>query len=328
MTRGRTDGDGSVLGAPSRYPDGADEVGQVIEVILDRVASLVNDGVTGTKLRGEDTLRLTSVVSESHDDRTRESVVTKGDNREVLEDFEPLLELSAARRRNDQRTIDGIVGEISKELNDELQLLAEAKVQRWATATRVQYLYDGTPSRAYVEAKLLYRDGFYTATIMMCRSIAEMICYDRLDGRSHSFGSREEVERKSFRALLRWLRDNDPAISQAVFDRLNSLYDLGNNYVHPKAGYDAKSDSLKALDMIGESVFDVYGVKGSADLVGRKVRSAYLDLPDVCSGANFMLTAFTSVGAAVAHPARHHERKAPRAPARKQTAKKPRTRRS
>jgi hypothetical protein len=54
---------------------------------------------------------------------------------------------------------------------------------------------------------MLYRDGFYEATIMLCRSTAEMICYERLDGAAHPFGTVQDVERRNFRELLRWLRD-------------------------------------------------------------------------------------------------------------------------
>ncbi len=157
---------------------------------------------------------------------------------------------------------------------------------------------------------MLYRDGFYEATIMVSRSIAEMICYDRLDGVAHPFGSVQQIERKSFRDLTKWLSANDHRITKTVFDNLNSLYDLGNNYVHPKAGQNAKDDSLKALHLIGESVFEIYGVKSFDEMIGRTVRTPYTDYPDICSGTNFLLTAFTSPEAAKEHTRRHRSTKA------------------
>lgn len=105
-----------------------------------------------------------------------------------------------------------------------------------ATATVVLRFYDRAPVRTYIQTKMLYRDGFYEATIMVSRSIAEMICYDRLDGVVHPFGSVQQVERKNFRDLIKWLSSNDHRITTTVFDNLNALYDVGNNYVHPKAG--------------------------------------------------------------------------------------------
>jgi hypothetical protein len=111
---------------------------------------------------------------------------------------------------------------------------------------------------------------------------------------SHPFGTREQIEQKKFRPLLRWLFENDASVSQRVFTNLNALYDLGNNYVHPKAGHDAKEDSLKALHLIGESLFEIYGVRGIDDLIGKKLRTPYSDFPDICGGHNFWLIGFAS----------------------------------
>lgn len=159
---------------------------------------------------------------------------------------------------------------------------------------------------------MLYRDGFYQATIMVSRSIAEMICYDRLDCMTNPFGTRDEVERKNFRTLLKWLFENDSLVTQKVFGNLNGLYDLGNNYVHPKAGQNPEGDSLRALHLIGESIFEIYGVKSFDEMIGKTVRTPYADFPDICGGHNFWLTAFTSPQAALEHPRRHSKRKASR----------------
>lgn len=75
--------------------------------------------------------------------------------------------------------------------------------------------------------------------------------------------------------------------------------------MHPKAGQNAKDDSLKALNLIGESVFAVYGVKSGNELVGRKLKSPYMDYPDICGGINFALFGFTSPAAALAYQRRH-----------------------
>jgi len=168
---------------------------------------------------------------------------------------------------------------------------------------------DTAPTRAYIQAKMLYRDGFYQATIMVARSIAEMFCYDRLDRMPNPFGTREQIEQKNFRPLLKWLFENDLSVNERVFNNLNELYDLGNNYVHPKAGHDAKEDSLRALHLIGESLFEIYGIKGIDDLIGKKLRTPYMDFPDICGGHNFWLTAFKSPQAALDHSRRYHKSK-------------------
>jgi hypothetical protein len=225
---------------------------------------------------------------------------------EILEDYELLLELRAAYERRNRPAYDGILRELTQELADEYRAKIDDKVRRWASATVVLRFYDRPPARAYIQAKMLYRDGFYEATIMVSRSIAEMICYDRLDGVAHPFGTLQQVERKCFRDLIKWLAGNDSRITRKVFDNLSSLYDLGNNYVHPKAGQNAKDDSLKALHLIGESVFEVYGVKSFDELIGRALRTPYTDYPDICGGTNFWLTGFTSPRAAMEHQQRHN----------------------
>ena len=225
---------------------------------------------------------------------------------EILEDYEPLLELKAAFEAGNRRAFDGGLHELADELANEYRTKIEEKVCRWATATIVLRFYDRAPVRTYMQAKMLYRDGFFEATIMVSRSIAEMICYDRLDGVAHPFGSVQQVERKNFRDLIKWLAANDHRVTKKVFDKLNSLYDLGNNYVHPKAGQNAKDDSLKALLLIGESVFEIYGVKSFDEMIGRRVKTPYIDYPDICSGTNFLLTAFTSPEAAKEHSRRHN----------------------
>lgn len=220
---------------------------------------------------------------------------------EILEDYEPLLDLKAAFEAGNRPAFDGVLRELADELANEYRTKIEEKVCRWATATVVLRFYDRPPVRAYIQAKMLYRDGFYEATIMVSRSIAEMICYDRLDGLAHPFGTAQQIERKGFRDLIKWLVANDHRITTKVFDNLNSLYDIGNNYVHPKTGQNAKDDSLRALYLIGESVFEVYGVKPLDELVGRTIRTPYTDYPDICSGTNFLLTGFTSLEAAIEH---------------------------
>src|SRR5262245_59642837 len=112
----------------------------------------------------------------------------------IIEDYEPLLELKAAFEARQRPAFDGVLLELSDELAAEYRAKIIEKVSRWATATVVPRFYDMPPARAYIQAKMLYRDGFYEATIMVSRSIAEMICYDRLDGVAHPFGNMQQVE--------------------------------------------------------------------------------------------------------------------------------------
>lgn len=119
----------------------------------------------------------------------------------VIEDHEPLLELKEAHDTGDWQAFHGLVNELSEDLANEYRTKIQDKVCRWSTATCVLRFYDRPPARAYIQAKMLYRDGYYEATIMVSRSIAEMVCYDRLDGLAHPFGTPEQVERRCFRDL-------------------------------------------------------------------------------------------------------------------------------
>jgi len=62
------------------------------------------------------------------------------------------------------------------------------KISRWINITKVPYFYDVLPVRFYIQAKMLYRDGFYEAAISVSRSICEMICYEELAKIPHPFG--------------------------------------------------------------------------------------------------------------------------------------------
>jgi len=223
----------------------------------------------------------------------------------ILEDFEQLLEARHALLQGDQKRYDMIAEDIEKELAAEYCTQLPKKIHRWVDATVVQYFEDSPPVRFYIQAKMLFRDGFYEATVMLCRAAAEMICYHQFDAVAHPFGTSEEVEKTNFRKLLKWLFDNDPKVDESCFNELNRLYDIGNNYVHPKAGQNPSEDSIEALHSLGHALLIIYGLKCAKDMIGRTVRSPYSDFPDINSGMNFIPTAFATPEAAEKYASRH-----------------------
>ena len=52
---------------------------------------------------------------------------------------------------------------------------------------------------------MLYRDGFYEASIVVSRSVCEMICYDLLSKLQHPFGDLDEIEVPMYRAFVNFL---------------------------------------------------------------------------------------------------------------------------
>ncbi len=232
-------------------------------------------------------------------------MATIDENTDILEEFEPLLEARAAAKSGNHQVYERLLQEIEQELGDEYVANIHRKIERWLEVTVVQYFYDRRPVQFYFQAKMLYRDGFYEAAIMLCRSISEMICYERLDGIAHPFGNLQQIEKKNFRDLIKWLHSNDPSIDIKVHNNLNALYDIGNNYVHPKTGFSAPADALNTLHLIGEALYIVYGIKDYKELMGHRIRAAYIDFPDINSGQNLLMTVFATPSAAAEHQHRH-----------------------
>ena len=79
---------------------------------------------------------------------------------EILEDYEPLLELKDAYAAGDRATFEGVYRELIEELANEYRAKIHEKVSRWANATVVLRFYNRPAVRAYIQAKMLYRDGF------------------------------------------------------------------------------------------------------------------------------------------------------------------------
>ena len=133
---------------------------------------------------------------------------------------------------------------------------------------------------------------------MMARSICEMVCYELIDRVSHPFGSREDIECESFRKLSRFLHDNAKVLPLKSFELLNELYDIGNNYVHPKANQTPKDDSRFCLLKLGEALWGVFGASSADIKTGVTIQSAYAAFPEICTSYHFMMDVFISPEAA------------------------------
>lgn len=145
---------------------------------------------------------------------------------------------------------------------------------------------------------MLYRDAFYEATIMMARSVCEMVCYELLDKIPHPFGTHEDVEKQSFRKLARFLREEANALPQHSFDLMNEIYNIGNNYVHPKANQNPKNDSRTCLLKLGEALWEIFGATSDDLRPGVTIQTAYTAFPEICSLYAFPIDAFATPEAA------------------------------
>jgi len=208
----------------------------------------------------------------------------------ILQEYEFLIGANLARERDDQKSYASFISDIRKDLKEEYLGNLDEKIDRWLDVTRVMHFSNARPVEFYMQTKLLYRDGFYEAAIMVARSTAEMICYDILQNLSHPFGTSEEIERHNFRKLARFLFDDAHYIDERVHTLLNSIYDIGNNYVHPKANKEAKQDARKCMLLLGETIDRLYSV-GSFK-VGTTLKNAYAAFPDICKGLRLGIVFF------------------------------------
>ncbi|MCB9458002.1 MAG: hypothetical protein H6670_00025 [Anaerolineaceae bacterium] len=208
----------------------------------------------------------------------------------ILLEYENLLRFGATSGNETSEILNAIKIDMSNQYHDEI----EVKVSRWAEVTGYRMFFKSKPVEYYMQAKMLYRDGYYEAAIMMARSICEMICYDLLFYVEHPFGSQKDVEKVNFRKLAKHLfRTN--VIGKDTLDCLNNMYDLGINYVHPKTAQNPTEDSKSILRDLGNTLFLIYGVKPDSDLKsGMKIETAYSSFPDIAKCYHYPIDVFAT----------------------------------
>jgi len=216
----------------------------------------------------------------------------------ILQEYEYLLGASGAAARGDGQSYESFFADIREDVSGEYGGNLDDKIRRWVDVTRAQYWRQSQSVEFYTQAKMLYRDGFYEATIMMSRSICEMICYEFLDKVSHPFGSREDVEKQNFRRLASFLHEDAKCLPQRSFALINEIYDTGNNYVHPKAGQNPKNDSRTCLLKLGEALWDIYGASADDIRPGTTIQTAYAAFPEICGRYAFPIDVFATPEAA------------------------------
>ncbi len=127
------------------------------------------------------------------------------DKKDIVSDFEELLKLKEFQRDNEKKPYECTYEQISKSLSNEYVENIDEKIRRWLSVTHFLYFEDVVPVKFYLQAKMLFRDGFYEAAITISRSICEMICYEILTRQNHPFGTYEELELENFRTLVKFL---------------------------------------------------------------------------------------------------------------------------
>ncbi len=176
--------------------------------------------------------------------------------------------------------------EKNKELSDELiisiyssraQQDSKALIQRFRITTELGMSHNTPSVRLFHEARDLFVLGYFKSTIMVCRSTAEYLAYELFISFTDMGGSREEIEKTAenlnFRKIVNdhLFKETNPLIENKNNSKelFNSLYTLGNNWVHPKIiqrDLNVEIQAEEALRMLRElinvemNVLNDYGI--------------------------------------------------------------------
>jgi len=268
----------------------------------------------------------------------------------VVQEFEYLTKASRAINKDDIESAKQYISIIEQDLKGEYIDNIKDKVERWIEITKYEMFRECTPVNFYIQAKMLYRDGYYEAAIMLSRSICEQFCYDYLSSIPNKFKDRQEIEETNFRTLINYivvpkiidkqsfqdilsnvenddrniLKANYVKLSDGKFefkqttdktklkkiikaiktgannlewyqyDLINEVYDIGNDFVHPKSDKNPKTNAKEIIAKIGEVLFITYGIRNIQDILGNVVKTAYSNYPDICKCNHLLIDIYTS----------------------------------
>lgn len=210
----------------------------------------------------------------------------------VLSEYENLLRTKKAFFAGCRLRHEKYLSEVRKDLGNEYLDNIEEKITRWIDVTNFMYFRESKPVEFYIQAKMLYRDGFFEATVTMARTICEMICYDLLP---HPLPS--DIKDYDFRKLLNYIFRKQKLLGRKSKGILHKVYDIGNNYVHPKPNENPRADARECLTKLGQVIFDIYGVPEVGS--GMTIQTAYEKFPDICKCYHLLIDFHTSLEDAI-----------------------------
>ncbi|QXU42847.1 hypothetical protein [Pedobacter sp. D749] len=167
---------------------------------------------------------------------------------ELFTEFEELLKIQEFSLKKELRIAYLCTYEkIAKALKDEYSENIDDKVNRWVEVTKLQYFEKVAPITYFFQAKMLYRDGFYESSIMLSRSISEMVCYELLSRFPHPFGELSLIETPLFRLFVDFLalpkRIAKKIFEDDIVSKLGTMED--KNFI--KGSYTYKKESKDYL---------------------------------------------------------------------------------
>lgn len=176
--------------------------------------------------------------------------------------------------------------EKNAELSDELileiyssrvQQESQGLIRRFRMITELGMSYDTLSVRLFHEARDLFVLGHFKSTIMVCRSTAEYLAYSLFISFTDIKGDLKKVEKIAdeldFRKIVNdhLFKEINPLLKSKNNSKelFNSLYTLGNNWVHPKIiqrDLNVEIQAEKALKMLRELINTEMSVLNDYDI--------------------------------------------------------------
>lgn len=162
----------------------------------------------------------------------------------------------------DPQLNDGIDEEVANALLSKFQPILANIGKRIKQIKRIGIAYD-TPSVAmYDQAKDLYALGYFVSSIIVCRSTAEFLAFEIFLEEVELEGKTEIIElvaeNLDFRKIVNEFLYNPKKgleyINKDTHDKFNDLYNLGNNWIHPrkvKGKVNISEVAFKSIEMLG-----------------------------------------------------------------------------
>lgn len=121
----------------------------------------------------------------------------------IISENENLLKLKKFYLNKKNYAFDCTLELLKQNIISECHRNIKQKILRWADVSNILYYENVELVKYFFYSKLLFRDGYYKASIMLNRSICEMICYELISNLDSIL--KNNMEELNFRILIKYL---------------------------------------------------------------------------------------------------------------------------
>lgn len=198
-------------------------------------------------------------------------------NNRIISEYEDLVKIKKFHHEGDVQPLKWTWQSVYKALEQGYTHNIRDKLNRWIEITNARYFQYAPPIFVYFQTKMLYRDGYYEAAIMLARSTCEMICYDFLGRQAHPFGPEAEVEKKFFTTLVGFL-GIPHSIPKSVFEKeiVPKLTELKEaNFVKSSYTFDKPQKTYLFKQEIGKAPENIKRLHTYLDKTGYREKGIF-----------------------------------------------------